>query len=371
MSTIFSIFIYNFKSIFRNFNSTGIMFILPIVFMGIFGLLLGSQVNKLDFSLGVYTNPDIPKDMIENLNLVTNIEEISKESEDLEFQVKNFGSLQELEDKIKDGEITVGIKLTEKMNQPQFEVMFNDNNLENSIKANTIKEILTNIYFQNSSPITSTVIKTSQQVKNPFDILAPGLIVYGILILMPGIAQKWTEISEKNQIFRYNNSRVSSFELVLGNFLFYLIIGLIQVVILYITAQVFGYNPTGNLLLAFIPASLTLFFVIGIGILIGTFYNKMESSNNTANILSIILGFLSGSFIVGIDSALEFKLFGKTLAFNDFIPTKWSTKAMESILTRNNGLMDIQFEIIVLRLSGILALGLSTWFYTYKRKSIE
>lgn len=344
------------------------MFILPLVFMGIFGLLLGGDsATSLSFSVGVYDSPDIPELMSENLDLKEILTEISEESDTLDLEVSRFDDLSELKDKIKNDEIRVGVKLSEESNQPKFEVITGDTDLQDNIRASAIKEILTTIYFRGNPPITNTNIDTARQERKPFDLLAPGLIVYGMLILMPGIAQKWTEITEKKQDLRYSASKTSALELILGNFSFYLVIGLIQVAILYLTAQLFGYNPTGNLLLAFVPAVLTLCFVIFVGMLIGIWYKKTEPAGNIANILSIILGFLSGSFIVGIDSALRFELFGRTFAANDFVPTKWSTRALDSILTRNNSLMDIQQELLILGFSALAVMILTVVVYSRKK----
>lgn len=373
MNTIFQIFLYNFKSIFRNLSSTGIIFVLPIIFMGIFGVLLGgTTATNLKFSVGIYTPFDTPPEISQSFDLKKIFTTASDSSDNLELEVKTVSNKQELEDKIKNNQINVGLVLEAQKNaQPKVNVLTTDTDLNSSIRVSTIKEILTSVYFQGESPITTTFIKTSQVIRRPFDLLVPGLMIYGILNLMPMIAQMWTEIAEKKHILRYTNSKTASFELILGYFVFYIMLGLVQVAILYVTAQVFGYKPTGNLLAAFVPTFLTLAFVIGLGMMIGTFFKKTEPSNNTANILSVVLGFLSGSFISGIDTALKFKLFDRVFVLTDFVPTRWSTRALDDVLTRNRSLTDIQNEIIILSFSALFTVILAIWFYNYKRNKIE
>lgn len=152
---------------------------------------------------------------------------------------------------------------------------------------------------------------------------------------------------------------------------YYLVLSIIQVVLLYATATIFGYKATGSVLYALAPSLLSALFVIGVGLLIGAFAKKSDAAANVGTIVSIIFGFFSGSFITGIGKVLEFTVAGKTVQFNDLLPTKWGTVAIEKILTQNLTLADIKTELLILGFSGAFLLILGVFVYQKKQLSVQ
>jgi len=342
------------------------MFILPIVFIAIFGIAFGGSGNNLKFSLGVYKSQD---QQVESIDLEKPFQEATKDSKKLQISTKKYDDLDNLIQEVKNKNIDLGVSVSfdQDKQMPLYEIILPENSLSSTLNKSVVTEILTTYSFQGNSPFKTTVADIKKSDLSGFDLLAPGLIIYGLIILIPGIAIYFTSIREKNYIFRYAVSRIKSWELILGGVLYYLLLGVIQVFILYATALAFGYKATGNVLLAIVPALLSLLFVIAIGIAISSFSDKTDSASNLGTILSIIFGFFSGSFITGIGSILEFNLLGRTFQFNDFLPTKWGTVAIEKILTNNKGLADITSEMLILGSSGLAVLILAIWLYSQKQ----
>jgi len=104
MTSIFAVFLFNFKSTFRNFKATGIMFILPIVFMAIFGLAFGST-NKIDFKLGIY-QPDSTKS---KLDIETIFKTADDGSEDLIIKTTIYDNLETLQNDLKKEKVDVAV----------------------------------------------------------------------------------------------------------------------------------------------------------------------------------------------------------------------------------------------------------------------
>jgi len=361
MSTIIAVFIFNFKNTFRNLKSSAIMFILPVVFMAIFGLAFG-QESSVNFTLGVYQ-----VDSSENVNLETIFKEVDEKSDNLEIKVTKYESPQKLESAVKLEEVNLGASLATNFTEGGiFEIIMPSNQLSSQIQRNIVYEVLHQIVIGKEIVATKILDENSKDLSG-FDMLAPGLIIYGLIILIPGVANSFTQIIEKKYIYRFAFGKISSFEIIFGNVLFYLLIGIIQATLLYFTSLAFGYKVTGNIFLAIVPILLSLLFVIAVGLLIGSFFKKSEAATNTGTIISIIFGFFSGSFISGIGNILEFDLFGRTFQFNDFLPTKWGTQAVEAILTKNLGLADIQFELWILAISGIISLSVGVWVFAAKQ----
>ncbi len=360
MSTILATFLLSFKSTFRNLKSSGIIFILPIVFMAIFGIAFGGDSN-ISFNLGIY-QPDNSQ-----FNLQEIFTEVSNQSDSLEINTKTYQSLDSLRNDVKTSAISIGLSLPETLESGgEFEILLSQNDVSSQIYSSIVLDIIDQTVFE-GRPISRTVINPEKQDLNGFDLLAPGLIIYGLIVLIPSIAQNFSQISEKNYVFRYSFAKVSALEIILGNVLFYFLLGTIQAIILYYTALAFGYQAIGNIWLAIVPILLTLFFVIAVGLVLGGLFKKSEPATNMGSIINIILGFFSGAFISGIGNILEFELFGRTLQFNDILPTKWGTVAVEKILTDNLDLVSIQLELLILAVSGILTLILGIFVYANRQ----
>ena len=297
MNKIFDTFLLSFKSVFRNLKSSAIIFILPVVFMAIFGLAFGGETN-IRFELGIY-QPDQSEFKLQEI-----FQEASDTSENLEIKIKNYDDLKELKGDVEKNLISIGVSLPNSLSSgAEFELLLQQNDTSSQINSSVIVDIINQTIFQGQN-INRTITNPDKESLSVFDLLAPGLIVYGLIMLIPSIAQSFSQISENKYIFRYAFSKISAMEIILGNVLFYFCLGLIQAIILYNIALLFGYQASGSLALAVVPILLTLFFVIAVGLLIGGMFKKSESATNIGTIINIILGFFSGAFISGIGNIL-------------------------------------------------------------------
>ena len=360
MNNIYSTFIFSAKTVFRNLKSSAIVFVLPIFFMGIFGVAFGGESN-ISFTLGIY------QDGQNDFSLEEIYTQVSNENDNIEIDTIAYDNFENLKNDLESDVIDIGLSLPGNLSDGAiFEVLQDKNSVSGQINSTIVVDVIESSILQRGG-VSRTILDENSLNLSGFDFLAPGLIVYGLIILIPSIAQSFSQISEKKYIFRYSFSKVTAMEIILGNVLFYFLIGLIQAFILYFVARLFGYETTGNIFIAMVPILLTLFFVVAIGLVIGSFFQKSEPATNVGTIVNIILGFFSGVFILGIGNVLEFDLFGRTFQFNDILPTKWGTVAVEKILTDDLGLVDIQNELWVLALSGIFTLAISIWVYSKKQ----
>ncbi|MEI6462454.1 MAG: ABC transporter permease [bacterium] len=371
MQAIFSIFKFQVLNLLRNFKSAGIMFILPIVFMGIFAFAFGSNTTLLNFSVGVYQ----PKNDISHgaPNLVEVMKKADDNSDSIKIDIKEYSSLEELTKAVNSDTINIGasLELNNLTGKLDSSIVGKQNSTGYIQYKSVLEDILYSITLPESSQLKVLSSTDTSKKTSVFDILVPGLMIYGLLILIPGIAQDFTEITEKNYIFRFRNSKTKSWQIISGTILFYLCLSIIQIILLFLTATVFGYVATGSILLALIPALLSSLFVIGIGLLIGSFVKKTAAATNIGTIVSIIFGFFSGSFISGIGSIARFDILGKTYEFNDLLPSKWGTVAIDKILSKNMGLADISTEMIVLGVTGVIIILVGIYVYDKKQLKVQ
>lgn len=368
MNITFAIVNHNLKSLFRNFKSSGIMFILPVAFMGIFAFAFGGSPSGFSFRAGIVEPETATEFDIEEL-----FNELNDQNESVEITVQTYDSVDALTEAVQNNEVLLGVvskgvsvnEGSSPMFLPRLTVYGSETGRDFPVARSIILEALLPAWGVEENLLETELVNTADESEatTGFTLLVPGLIVYGLLILLPGIAQSFTEITQKGYIFRYAASQTNSVHIVLGNTIYYFIVGIVQVFLLYGTALMYGYDAQGSVILALIPALVTLVFVIGLGLLLGGFFKKTDAATNIGTIFSIILGFFSGSFIVGIGNVLEFQLLGRAFQFNDFIPTKWATQALDSILGQGKGLGDITTELIILTISAIVAIVLGIIVY--------
>ena len=372
MKIIFSVFKFEILNMLRNFKSAGIMFILPVVFMGIFAFAFGSNSSVLNFSVGVFQDKsEISKGAPD---LAAIIKTVDESSENIKINIVSYSSEADLKKAIEDEKVSVGAILaldSTQIGKLNGNIVGKTNNTGFAQNKSIIEEILYSVTLPQSSQIKITEIGAASKKFSVFNILVPGLMIYGLLILIPGIAQSFTEFTEKNYVFRLRNSKAKSWQLIFGSVLYYMILSIIQIVILYLTALAFGYTASGNVLYALVPAFLTALFVIGVGLLIGSFVKKTDAATNIGTIVSIIFGFFSGSFIAGIGSIAKFDLLGKTYEFNDLLPSKWGTTAIDKILSSNMGLGDITTELLILLISGGVVILVGIVVYNQRQLKVQ
>jgi ABC-type multidrug transport system permease subunit len=368
MQIIFSVFKFEILNMLRNFKSAGIMFILPVVFMGIFAFAFGSNSNILSFSVGIFQDKTQITNGAPDLSAI--IKKVDDDSETIQINVVNYDTEADLNKAIEDEKVSVGAILSFDVTQNgkmNTSLVGKTNSTAFAQNKSIIEEILYSVTLPESSQIKTTQIGTTSIKFSVFNLLVPGLMIYGLLILIPGIAQSFTEFTEKNYVFRLKNSKAKSWQLIMGSVLYYMFLSIIQIIILYLTALAFGYTASGNVLYALAPALLTALFVIGMGLLIGSFVKKTEAATNIGTIVSIIFGFFSGSFISGIGQLAKFDLFGTTYEFNDLLPSKWGTTAIDKILAKNLGLSDITNELLVLFVSGVVVIIIGIVVYNQRQ----
>ncbi len=356
MQITLAVFKFNLLGLLRNLKSAGIMFIIPVVFMGVFAVAFGGDNQSVQMKIGIFiessaksTAPDFEG----------TLKQIDDESENLDLQVSTYDSATELENSLRDGQIGIAMQVTSADEGVPFEIKIQgkESSVDYIIAKSVLVDIVNQVIYADKI-ISTEVLAQGGASESVFNQLVPGLIVYGVLILIPGIAQGFAAITERKYIQRLAYSKAKARHIIAGSILYYLLLGAVQVVFLYGTATMFGYRSTGSPLLAIIPGLLTVVFVIG-------------AATNLGTILSIILGFFSGSFISGIGSVLEFNFLGRIWQINDIIPSKWSTVAMEKILADNLGLADIAGELAILSVSGLIFIALGILIYYKRQLSVE
>jgi ABC-2 type transport system permease protein len=348
----------NFIEFFRDFKSSAIVVIMPIMMFAVFGFIFKGDTSTMQFSVG-YIADNSPTYQ----TLVNIIKELKNSDERITlFDLKEYTDFNEAKETI----IVNKNTLVFRWKEPQGLIITGDSRNPYFGASFGIISKITNEFFQiNESIIEQESLNADVENKfTVFDMLVPGLIVYGLLILIPHTAGLVTEMREKGYLIRYYLSKTSSFDIIMGYTLSQMALALIQTILLFYVAQAFGFKPIGNLLDATVIALLTNLFIIGIGLLIGSFVKTSNNAANVGTIISVILGFMSGSFIVGIETVTKIgEIGGRMISFNQIFASTFATQGLSQILLYGKKLTDIGFEITALTISSIIVLSAGIYFF--------
>lgn len=342
----------NLKEIFRNLKGNAILFLLPIAFIAIFGLVYGKSTDEITFDVAyVKDSNQVYQKFIEELDKVKN------KDNDV-FKLKEFDAFDTAKVGVEDRK---QIGIIQWKEDSQTITFYGDtaNSLFNAA-GGVISNFATDFFHLPSEKVTLVNLNLMNKKDiSPFQQLVPGLIVYAILLLIIQTAQTLTQVKEKKQIFRYFTSKTTSIDIILGYLLSMSVVALIQTLLLFLSAYVFGFRSEGNILFGFVVALIVSFFSVGVGLLIGAFVEKEEAAGGLGSLISLILGFFSGSFILGMENVISFGQIGdRTIRFVDFIPTFYATQAMKDVLLYGKGYSAVSSNLIVLATSTLIVLGL-------------
>jgi ABC-2 type transport system permease protein len=202
--------------------------------------------------------------------------------------------------------------------------------------------------FNDSTPIQIQPI-TGTQSFSFFDYMAPGLIVFALLLQINVVVASLLRDVEKGTLDRLKLSRVSSFDLLFGTFSLWTVITVGQVLVLLAIAIFLGYHYQGGL------SSLALGLLIGViagmasislALIIASFATNERQAASLAAMLSMPLGFLAGAF-TPLPRQVLVEYGGHTYQLYDLLPWTWAIAALRSILTYGSGLSaDVVLDMI-------------------------
>lgn len=351
MSQIIAIAKINILDIFRDLRSNAIVFVLPVVFILIFGFIFSGTQDITSFKVGVVE---------ENNQIAGVLEQVKDKDDNNLFQLSSYPGSSELVTAIQNREVELGIVL---LNNEQ-KIYFDEGNQRSVILRTLVADLL------EPGPPSQFEFSgvTGREDISIFELQVAGLVIYGILIMIPQVAGQLAKLKEGRYVTRYALSRVSSFQILSGFTLSGLFVGTIQTLLLFLVSSWFGLKLDLQALQAYVFVIPVILFSIGIGLLLGAYASRSEAAQNTGTVLSIILGFLSGSFIVGIDR-IGITIADRFVAITDFIPTFYATKGMSNLLVYQKSIDSVLTELLVVFLSAVLVFAAGVAIFNRKQLS--
>lgn len=351
MSKILAIAKTNLLDIFRDLRSNAITFVLPAIFVLIFGFLFSQTTEISIWNVGVIDDEEIAK----------TLETVNDEADEKIFEVEIFSEKDQAVAELKERnlQIILGREADQKIL-----VISDKTNQRSTIAKSIVRDVFAPV--QDDHIVYENVV--GRENISGFELMASGLIIYGILIIIPHVAGAIARLEEKRYLLRYITSKATAFEILSGFTISHLVLGIIQTILLFYVTTWFGLKLDTYSLQAAIFLIPVIFFSIGIGLLIGSFFEKGEAGQNLGIMFSIILGFLSGSFIIGIEN-IGIEIGERFFSITSLIPTYYAYDGMTKLIVFNSSFDTVIDNLIVISLSAILVFFIGV--YSYHRKNFK
>ena len=362
----------------RNRMSLATLFIMPLLFLVMFGFIFPSGNTQQNMPMGL-VNLDQGQGSNE---FIAQLEAMNKNTSYMEF--KNYSSIDDAKTAINKGKIygvfIIPPGFSDNLTNGKsadFTVYVDNSNPQSSMQ---IQQVLSStVSGMNDMKAEANIVdlgKATNQPVNPqamifpyilnvqttipgqtnyFNFLAPGLMIMIVMMsVMTGIPEAISKEKEMGTFDGMLSAPISQLSVIVGKTAALCTRGLIQcMIILAIAIVLFGVTIQGSILLAFFMLLLGIFSFIGIGIMAISLSGDQASSTMIVNLLMFPMMFLGGVFY----PIQQMPWFMQ--AISQVIPLTYAADAMRKIMLLNAGVGDVMTQILILVAFGVVTMAIA------------
>lgn len=206
-----------------------------------------------------------------------------------------------------------------------------------------------------------------------FDFLAPGMIVFAILLLATTVAASLTREVEKGTLDRLKLSYMKSFDLLMGGLIPWSLVAAAQVIILFLVAVLIGFHWQGglnSLILAIFVGIVGGIASVSLGMIIAAFAKTERQAANLGTIITVPTSFLVGAFFE-LPQVIIGNLMGQSFQIYDLLPWTHTLNALRTLLTFGGGWSDITYQLTLSAILTILLFILGVLLFSRNRLGAE
>lgn len=335
------------KRLFRDKMAIFFTFFFPLLFLFVFGGIFGRS-SSVSFQVAILNQSDS--------QFAKNFVEQGKKDEILKIDEK-ITSLEVAEEKMSRGELDATIVLPETFGEvgakgyPEGEaqVLYNKNSEQAGTTLasvlSTLFEGINKQFVSTDKPFTVATKALSQQGLTQFDYVFSGLLGFSLLSLgIFGPTNVFPKLKERGVLRRYHTTTLKVWQYFVGNVLSNVAVGLMSIAMMFIVGiGVFNLNMRGNWLELGLLVILSATMLFGIGLAIGGWAKNERQAAPLAQIATMPMMFLSGSFFPRF--LMPMWLQGITT----YLPLTPVIDAARLIVTEGRGIIELlpQFGLIV------------------------
>lgn len=201
-----------------------------------------------------------------------------------------------------------------------------------------------------------------------FDFLAPGMMVFAILLLATTIAAILTREVESGTLERLKMSKMRSFDLLFGGLIPWSLVAGAQVVILLTVAVMLGLHWQGGInsvILAFIIGIIGGVASIALAMIIASFAKNDRQAANLGTLIVVPISFLVGAFFPL--PKVFVSVLGHTFQIYEIIPWTHTMDALRGVLLYGEGINEVAYQIELSLILTVILFIIGVFLYSRTR----
>jgi len=249
----------------------------------------------------------------------------------------------------------VSLTITGDLTNPYYPIV--------SIMAlSAVDEFIKEELGQVSPAIFNEIPLGDSNARTEFEMYVPALLILAVIMLIFQVSMTVAREVEGNNIKRLQMTNMTAFDLLGGISLTQVLIGVVSVILTFLTAILLGFHSQGPLWLAILIGALTSFSIVGVGLMIASLSRTVSEAFIYSNFPLIFLMFFTGA-VFPMPPVPIFTVAGRTIGMFDFLPPTHAIVALNKVLTLGAGLKEISYELCVLTTLSALYFALGIWMF--------
>lgn len=185
--------------------------------------------------------------------------------------------------------------------------------------------------------------------RTEFETYVPGILIFATIMLIFAASMTVAREVEAGTLRRLQISRVRAWELLGGITLTQVILGVIALLLAFVTAIALGFRSQGPLWAAILIAALTSVSIVGVGMVVASVLKTVARAFVIANFPLGLFMFFSGVIYPAAGVPL-FTVAGRTIGLYDILPPTHAVVALNKVLNLGVGFGGVLYELIALLL---------------------
>jgi ABC-2 type transport system permease protein len=196
-----------------------------------------------------------------------------------------------------------------------------------------------------------------------FELYVPALLTLALIMLMFTAAASLIKEKDKGTIVRLRLSNMTAFEWFSAVSLTQIIVGLLAMLLTFLTAIALGYQASGSLSAMMVVGLLSSLSIIAISLLVAAFLRTIFDLLTIGCFPFFILMFFSGGMFP-LPPLRLFAVDSRSVSINDFLPTTHTISALDKVLNHGAGLGDVAFELGAILVLTVVFFAAGAWLFT-------
>jgi ABC-2 type transport system permease protein len=336
----------NLRESYRDPLSLGFLLGFPLAFMLLMGLAFGGEMTPA-FSIGVINQDNTQK-------VSQDFEKALNEAPGLE--VSSYDDPGKAKDDLKHGDLSAyviipkgfGGQVSQVRQQEEsaniaLSITYDESKLDLVGQITSIIDSVTRSFANIKIPLTIDPQPMNVDIEITYiDFIAPGIIIFGLLIMIPTSARMMLHDKESRFLSRLLTSPIRPMEFISSYSLSLALIAIAQIIIFLVVAWLMGLDIVGNVGLAFLIFLLTGLCSIGIGMVVASITKSENQGEPLCWLIAMPLAMLSGCWFT--IELMPSWLQDVAYAF----PFAHAIEASRGILIRGAGLGGVSSDLLYL-----------------------